>query len=214
MINPRRDRDAAHEQGHPPDGPDVRVRDVEVIYAGWHVLRRATYDLRRRDGTWTTQEKEYDQVGDGVAVLLHDVARAVVLLTRQFRLAAHAGGHVDGLLIEVPAGARGAEDPAAAARREVAEELGVDLGRLVHVFDAHTSPGLTTQRIHYYAAAYHPGPGPGGGLAEEGEDVEALELDFTDALAMIREGRITDAKTIMLLQWAALDGPFAHHPRR
>lgn len=191
------------------------VRDVEVLYDGWHVLRRATYELQRRDGNWTTQQREYDQVGDGVAVLPHDVERGVVLLTRQFRLAAHAGGHGDGLLIEVPAGAQDAQDPAAAARREVAEELGVDLAGLVHVFTTHTSPGSTTQRTHCYAGAYTPAQrtGPGGGLAGEGEDVEALEVAFTDALAMIREGRITDAKTIMLLQWAALEGPFAHHPR-
>lgn len=193
----------------------MRVRDVEVIHDGWHVLRRATYDLRRRDGSWSTQQREYDQVGDGVAVLPHDVARGVVLLTRQFRLAAHAGGHVDGLLIEVPAGAQDAQDPAAAARREVTEELGVDLEELVHVFTAHTSPGSTTQRTHCYAGAYTPAQctGPGGGLVEEGEDVEALEVTFTDALAMIRDGRITDAKTVMLLQWAALEGPFADHPR-
>lgn len=194
----------------------MHVRDVEVIYDGWRAARRATYELRRRDRSWTTQDREYDDVGDGAAVLGHDVQRGLVLLTCQFRLAAHAGGHLDGLLIEVPAGARGDADPAVAARREVAEELGVDLGELVHVLTAHTSAGSTTQRIHCYAGAYTAATrtGPGGGLAQEDEDIEVLELAFTDALAMIRDGRITDAKTIMLLQWAALDGPFADHPRR
>jgi hypothetical protein len=47
------------------------------------------------------------------------------------------------------------------------------------------------------------------GLADEGEEIEILELDIDEALAMIRDGRIQDAKAIMLLQWAVLDGPFA-----
>jgi hypothetical protein len=47
-----------------------------------------------------------------------------------------------------------------------------------------------------------------GGVAEEGEDIEIVELDFDEALDMIDDGRIADAKTIMLLQWAALRGPF------
>ncbi len=46
--------------------------------------------------------------------------------------------------------------------------------------------------------------GSGGGLAEEGEDIEVLELPIDQALAMIADGRIVDAKTIMLLQYAAL----------
>lgn len=44
----------------------------------------------------------------------------------------------------------------------------------------------------------------GGGLADEGEDIEVLELAIDGALAMISDGRIVDAKTIMLLQYAAL----------
>ena len=215
VVEPGRERAGPHQEGGALVDPGVVIRDVEVLYAGWQVLRRATYDLRRHDGSWTTQDREYDDVGDGAAVLLHDLARGVVLLTRQFRVAAHAGGHGDGMLIEVPAGAQDGEDPAAAARREVAEEVGVDLVELIHILTTHTSAGSISQRIHCYASAYTPAQrtAPGGGLAHEGEDVEVIELAFTEALAMVYDGRITDAKTIMLLQWAALEGPFADHPR-
>ena len=144
-------------------------------------------------------------------MLLHDVERAVVLLTRQFRLPAYAGGHGDGMLVESAGGALDGQDPAVAIAREAHEELGVDVGQVTPVFTAYMSPGSTTQRLHFFAAPYTPASrtSAGGGLAAEGEDIEAVEIAFSDALAMVREGRIVDAKTIMLLQWAALEGPFA-----
>ncbi|MDR3032220.1 MAG: NUDIX domain-containing protein, partial [Kitasatospora sp.] len=107
-----------------------------------------------------------------------------------------------------------ADDPVTAVRRESLEELGVELGPLTHVLDAYMSPGSVTERLHCYAAPYRPADrtGRGGGLAEDGEDIEVLELPFAEALAMTRDGRIADGKTVLLLQWAALDGPFAFAP--
>ncbi|MFE1316783.1 NUDIX domain-containing protein [Kitasatospora phosalacinea] len=194
--------------------PDVRVREVELTSQGWHVLRRTTFDHRRRDGRWTTQQRETYDRGNGAAVLPYDTARGTVLLTRQFRYPAYVNGHPDGMLIEAAAGlldADDANDPACAVRREGLEELGVELGPLTHVLDAYMSPGSVTERLHCYAAPYRPADrtGRGGGLEEDGEDIEVLELPFAQALAMTRDGRIADGKTVLLLQWAALDGPFA-----
>ena len=207
-----RRRSGLDEVGRGLEGnPDVHVREVEVVSGSWHVLRRFTFDLRRRDGTSGRLTRDVYDTGHAASVLLHDTARAVVLLSRQFRLPAYAGGHGDGMLIEIAGGALDGHNPAAAIAREASEELGVDVGALTPVFAAYMSPGSITQRVHLYAAPYTPAArtGPGGGLAAEGEDVEAVEIAFTDALAMVRDGRIVDAKAIMLLQWAALDGPFA-----
>ncbi|WP_033220359.1 NUDIX domain-containing protein [Kitasatospora phosalacinea] len=200
--------------------PDVRVREVELTSQGWHVLRRTTFDYRRRDGRWTTQRRETYDRGDGAAVLPYDTARGTVLLTRQFRYPAYVNGHPDGMLIEVAAGLIDASDPtgpdgpAGAVRREGMEELGVELGPLTHVLDAYMSPGSVTERLHCYAAPYRRDglTGRGGGLEEDGEDIEVLELPFAEALAMTRDGRIADGKTVLLLQWAVLDGPFAGRP--
>ena len=194
--------------------PDVRIGEVEVVFEGWHVLRRATVELRRRDGTSASLTRDVYDTGEAATVLLHHTARAVVLLARQFRLPAYAGGHGDGMLVESAGGALDGQDPATAIAREANEELGVHLGQLTPIFAAYTSPGPTTQRLHFYAAPYTAATrtSTGGGLAGEGEDIEVVEIAFTDALAMVREGRIADAKTIMLLQWAALDGPFAPAP--
>ena len=191
--------------------PDVVVRDVEVTSDGWHVLRRTTFDYRRRDGRWTTQQRETYDRGDGATVLLYDPTRRTVLLTRQFRYPAYVNGHPDGMLIETAAGLLDGEDPETAVRREAEEETGVVVGPLTHVLDAYTSPGSVTERVRFFAGPYTAADrtGAGGGLADDGEDIDVLELPFTEALAMARDGRITDAKTILLLQWAALDGPFA-----
>ncbi|MFJ5886260.1 NUDIX domain-containing protein [Kitasatospora cineracea] len=168
-------------------------------------------DHRGRDGRWTTQQRETYDRGNGAAVLPYDAARGTVLLTRQFRYPAYVNGHPDGMLVEAAAGLLDADDPVTAVRREGLEELGVELGPLTHVLDAYMSPGSVTERLHCYAAPYRPADrtGRGGGLAEDGEDIEVLELPFVEALAMTRDGRIADGKTVLLLQWAALDGPFA-----
>ncbi|MEU3653298.1 NUDIX domain-containing protein [Streptomyces sp. NPDC032161] len=191
--------------------PDIVIRDVELTSRGWHVLRRTTFDYRRRDGRWETQQRETYDRGNGAVVLPYDADRGCVLLTRQFRYPAYVNDHPDGMLIEAAAGLLDGDTPLAAVRREAAEELGVALGPLTHVLDAYMSPGSVTERLHFYAAPYTSADrtGNGGGLEEDGEDIEVLELPFSEALSMVRDGRIADGKTIMLLQWAALNGLFA-----
>jgi nudix-type nucleoside diphosphatase (YffH/AdpP family) len=191
--------------------PAVVVRNVELTSdGGWHVLRRTTYDYRRRDGRWVTEQRETYDRGNGATILLYDPDRCTVLLTRQFRFPAYVNDHADGMLIEAAAGLLDGDDPETAIRREAAEELGVSVGPVQHVFDAYMSPGSVTERLHCYAAPFRPGDrtGAGGGMPADGEDIEVLELPFGTARAMAADGRIADGKTIMLLQWAALDGPF------
>jgi nudix-type nucleoside diphosphatase (YffH/AdpP family) len=143
-------------------------------------------------------------------VLLYDAERRTVLLTRQFRFPAYVNGHPDGLLLETAAGLLDDDDPVTAVRREAEEETGHRVGELTHVFDLFMSPGSVTEQLHCYAGSYDAGTRTtaGGGLAEEGEDIEVVELDVDEALAQVGTG-IVDAKTVLLLQWAVLSGPFA-----
>jgi nudix-type nucleoside diphosphatase (YffH/AdpP family) len=191
--------------------PDVVIRDVQLIAAAWHVLRRTTYDFRRRDGSWSREQRETYDRGDGATILLYEPDRRTVLLTRQFRYPAYVNGHPDGMLVETAAGLLDNDDPASPIRREAGEELGVTVGALEHVFGIWMSPGSVTERLHFYAAPYTAAgrTGPGGGLPADGEDIEVVELGFDEALDRIGDGRIADAKTVMLLQWAALRGPFS-----
>ncbi|RKS69339.1 nudix-type nucleoside diphosphatase (YffH/AdpP family) [Motilibacter peucedani] len=205
---------ALHEVLEPGVGldrnPRVRVVDVELVARAWHVLRRTTFDYQGSSGQWERQTRETYDRGNGATVLLYDPDRRTVLLTRQFRYPVYVNGHPDGMFVETAAGLLDEDDPETAVRREAAEETGVEIGPLERVFDLWTSPGSVTERLHFYAAPYSAASrtAAGGGLAEEGEDIEVLELDFDDALERVRSGEIADAKTVLLLQWAALSGPF------
>jgi nudix-type nucleoside diphosphatase (YffH/AdpP family) len=119
-------------------------------------------------------------------------------------------GHTDGMLIEVAAGLLDEDDPVTAIQREAAEETGFVIGPPREVMAPFMSPGSVTERVHLFCAPYSHDSrvGHGGGVAGEGEDIEVLELPFAEALAMVRDGTIADAKTILLLQWAALTGLF------
>ncbi len=207
-----RGRTGLHRTGLDLTGnPDVRVTGVELVASAWHVLRRTTLEVRTPDGTWQTQQRETYDRGNGATILLYDPDRRRVLLTRQFRYPVYVNGHPDGMLVETAAGLLDDDDPTTAIRREAQEETGVDVGELTHVWDVYMSPGSVTERIHFFAAPYDGATltTDRAGLADEGEHIELLDLDIEEALAMIRDGRIQDAKTIMLLQWAVLDGPFA-----
>ncbi|MFF9564247.1 NUDIX domain-containing protein [Leifsonia sp. NPDC014704] len=202
-----RGRSGLHRTGLDLDGnPDVRVREVEVTSDGWHVLRRTTFDYRGRDGRWTTQTRETYDRGNGATVLLYDPAGRTLLLTRQFRFPAYVNGHPDGMLIESAAGLLDGDSPEEAIRREAAEELGVSIGELAHLFDLYMSPGSVTERVHFYAAPYAPADVVGGGgVEEEGEEIEPVVVGYDEALDLIADGRIADGKTVILLQWAALN---------
>ncbi|MET3565920.1 nudix-type nucleoside diphosphatase (YffH/AdpP family) [Leifsonia sp. 563] len=202
-----RGRSGLHRTGLDLDGnPDVRVREAEVTSDGWHVLRRTTFDYRGRDGRWTTQTRETYDRGNGATVLLYDPAGRTLLLTRQFRFPVYVNGHPDGMLIESAAGLLDGDSPEEAIRREAAEELGVSIGELTHLFDLYMSPGSVTERVHFYAAPYVPAEVVGGGgVEEEGEEIEPVVVPYDEALELVADGRIADGKTVILLQWAALN---------
>jgi nudix-type nucleoside diphosphatase (YffH/AdpP family) len=99
------------------------------------------------------------------------------------------------------------ELPEVRIRAEAEEEIGYRLGEVRKIFEAFMSPGAVTEKLYFFVAEYETTMriGSGGGIAEEGEDIEVLELPIEQALAMIDDGRIVDAKTIILLQYAALN---------
>ena len=192
--------------------PRVRLHGLEVLADDWYVLRKATFDFQRSDGTWETQSREAYDRGNGATILLYDAARRTVLLTRQFRLPTYVNGNPDGMLIEAPAGLLDEDDAETAIRREAEEETGVTVGEVQRLFEVYMSPGSVTERVAFFAAPYDAATrdhAAGGGLEDDGEDIEVLELDVDEALAMVGRGVIADGKTIMLLQWAVLSGPWS-----
>jgi nudix-type nucleoside diphosphatase (YffH/AdpP family) len=183
----------------------IRVKGERVLSDEHYTLKSTTFEWRRGDGEWQTQNREIFERGNAAALLPYNLVQRNVVLVRQFRYPAYLNGYND-LLIEAAAGLLDDETPEARIRAEAEEETGYRLGEVRKIFEAFMSPGAVTEKIHFFVAEYDPTMkvGSGGGLASEGEDIEVLELAFEQALAMIGDGRIVDAKTIMLLQYAAL----------
>jgi nudix-type nucleoside diphosphatase (YffH/AdpP family) len=184
----------------------LRIKDQRVLADGHFKLKAVTFEWRRSDGEWQTQRREIVDRGNGAALLPYNLARRTVVLVRQFRYQAFVNGY-DDLLIEAAAGLLDDESPENRIRAEAEEETGYRLREVRKIFEAFMSPGSMTEKLHFFVAEYEPDMkvGSGGGLASEGEDIEVLELSVEDALAMIADGRIMDAKTIMLLQYAKLN---------
>jgi nudix-type nucleoside diphosphatase (YffH/AdpP family) len=183
----------------------IRVKDVRLLSDAYGTLKNTTFEWRRTDGEWQTQHRETYDRGGAATILPYNLARRTVVLVRQFRYPAYAAGY-DDLMIEAAAGLLDDTAPEERIRLEAEEEIGYRLREVREIFAAFMSPGVLTEKIHFFVAAYEPDMrvGDGGGLAHEGEDIEVLELSIDEALAMIKDGRIVDAKTIMLLQYAAL----------
>jgi nudix-type nucleoside diphosphatase (YffH/AdpP family) len=183
----------------------VRVKDVRLLSDKKYILKATTFDWRRNNGEWQTQVRETYDRGNGAALLPYNRKRRTVVLVRQFRYPAFVNGY-DDLLIETAAGMLDNASPEERIRAEAEEEIGYRLHDVHKVFEAFMSPGAITEKLHFFVAEYEPEMriGDGGGLADEGEEIEVLELSIDEALAMTADGRIVDAKTIMLLQYAAL----------
>jgi len=183
----------------------VRVKNERVLSDRHYLLKEVEFDYRRGNGEWQTQKREVFDRGHAAALLPYNVASRNVVLTRQFRLPAYLAGH-DDLLIEAAAAMLDDETPEKRIRAEAEEEIGYRLHDVRKVFEAFMSPGSVTEKLHFFVAEYEASMrvSSGGGIADEGEDIEVLELPIEQALAMISDGRIADAKTIMLLQYAAL----------
>lgn len=180
----------------------------------WGILDKYTFDLKRKNGGTVRQVREIYNRGDGAALLLYNPEKGTVVLTRQFRMPSYVNGNESGLLLEVCAGLLDQQSPEACIRNETIEETGYAIGDVEKLFEAYMSPGGVTERLHFFAARYDAAQRAAKGGGVEDEDIEVVELPFDDALTMIADGRIKDGKTIMLLQYAQIQGWFNAHAAR
>lgn len=186
---------------------EVRIADSKVLSDDWYTLKKFTFDLRRQNGEWQRQNREVYDRGNGATILLYNRAKQTVVLTRQFRFPVFINGHEDNL-IEAAAGLLDNMDPERRIKAEAEEETGYRVENVQKIFEAYMSPGSVTEKLYFYIAEYHADDkvSQGGGLEDEGEDIEVLELTIDEALSAIESGVIVDAKTIMLLYHVALKG--------
>lgn len=185
----------------------VRILDTEILSDNWYLLKRITYEFEQK-GTMHTQSREAYDRGNGAAILLYNTEHRTVILTRQFRLPAFINGSEDGMLIEVCAGLLDKDHPEDCIRRETEEETGYRIRDVRRVYEMYMSPGSVTEILYFFIAEYDHSMKlhEGGGIAEEQENIEVLEIPIDEALLMIDKGSIRDAKSIILLQHIRLKG--------
>jgi nudix-type nucleoside diphosphatase (YffH/AdpP family) len=185
----------------------IRIRGERILASHRFPLREIAFDYRRADGRWQTQRHEVYECSDAAAILPYDPRRGTILLARQFRLAAYLRQHT-GQVLEACAGMLDGSDPETRICAEAEEELGCRLRRVWRLFTLFASPGVSTERLTYFVAEYAAEDriSPGGGRAEEGEDIEVLELPLGEAMQMVARGEIVDAKTVILLQHVQRNG--------
>ncbi|MEM1328386.1 MAG: GDP-mannose pyrophosphatase NudK [Bacteroidota bacterium] len=186
---------------------NIRIQKTEVLSDNWYTLRKVTFDYQNKDGNWETQEREAYDRGNGAAILLYNQEKKTVVLTRQFRMPTYVNGNDDGMMIEACAGLLDDRNAEETIRKETEEETGYRIDQVQKVFEAYMSPGSVTEILHFFIAEYDANMkvSEGGGVEEEQENIEVLEMSFSEAYQMIAAGTIRDAKTIMLLQYAKLN---------
>ena len=184
----------------------IRNVQMHVLSDNWYVLRKVTYEHRNKDGVWEPMSREAYDRGNGATILLYNKDKQTVILTRQFRMPSYVNGNETGMLIEACAGLLDRDNPEDAIRRETEEETGYRVTGVRKIFEAYMSPGSVTEILYFFVAEYsnEMRVNEGGGLVDDQERIEVLELPFEQALGMIETGEIKDGKTIMLLQYAKL----------
>ncbi|CAH0236972.1 GDP-mannose pyrophosphatase NudK [Rahnella aquatilis] len=190
------------------DDKSSRIENVQnqLLSDNWYVLRKYTYDLIKRNGERQPQSREVYDRGNGATILLYNRPKKTVLLIRQFRMPTYVNGNPTGMLLETCAGLLDNDSPEDCIRKEAIEETGFAVGKVDKLFEAYMSPGSVTEIVHFFAAEYDESQRQNAGGGVEDEDIDVLEVPFTEALAMIKDGRIRDGKTILLLQYAQIQG--------
>lgn len=189
------------------NNPKVKIIGIKNLSNAHYKLDKVDFEYQTNNGSWQTQSRECYDRGDGAAILLYNPNKKTVILIKQFRMPSYLNGNATGMMIEVCAGLLDENNPEACIIKEVEEETGFKISNPKKVFELYSTPGAVTEKIHYFIAEYNDEMkiSDGGGLEEEHEEIEVLEINFENALTMVSKGEINDAKTVVLLQYAKLN---------
>lgn len=186
----------------------VEIQERHREYDGIYKLDRIVLRHEKFNGKMSKRiTRVVFERGDSVAVVLYDRERDAVVLAEQFRYPAYVREGADGRLLEIVAGSIvGDRTPEAVAQAELVEEVGYAVQELEHLTTFYPSPGASSERVHLYLGHLSSAAqvGPGGGKVGTDEDICVHHLSLDEALHLVREGVIRDGKTIIALQYLAL----------
>jgi nudix-type nucleoside diphosphatase (YffH/AdpP family) len=184
------------------NGEKVRICSIDTIAEANGRLISVSYEQRRRDGELQSRKREIYDHGNSAVILPYDPDRKTVLLARQLRLPIFLQDGSE-RTIEACAGKLDGEKAERRIIKEVHEELGYRISDVELLFELYVSPAAIMEKIVFFTCIYSPANkvSEGGGLKEEGEDIEVVEVQLRQAAAMITSGEIVDAKTVVLIQY-------------
>jgi nudix-type nucleoside diphosphatase (YffH/AdpP family) len=187
---------------------DKQIKNIKkkLLSDNYYILNKLNFDYLMKSGEWVNQMREVYDRGDGAGILLYNKDKGTVILTRQFRMPTYMNDNKDGFLVEVCAGLLDKDNPEACIVRETEEEVGYRLKSVKKVYEGYSSPGVMTEKMHFFVGEYADSMkvNEGGGLESEHEDIEVLEIPFEEAVEMLNTGKIVDTRTIVLLQYAII----------
>ncbi|NMH88148.1 NUDIX domain-containing protein [Flavivirga algicola] len=187
---------------------DEQVKNIEhtLLSDNYYTLNKVSFDYLMKSGEWVNQMREVYDRGDGAGILLYNKRKGTIILTKQFRMPTYLNDNKDGFLVEIAAGMLDHDSPEACVIRETEEEVGYRLKEVKKIYEAYSSPGVMTEKMHFFIGEYRDDMkvNDGGGLESEHEDIEVLEIPFKEAVNMLNAGEIHDTRTIVLLQYALI----------
>lgn len=186
----------------------IRLLNSETLSEKKYLLQYITFESTYTTGQLQQHQREVYIRPQGASLLLYNPQQKKVLLCRQFRLPAWLLDH-SGDVIETCAGIiDDGETAEEAVIREAEEELGYRVASVKKIGEVYPTPGAVSELIHLYIGEYSDNMKvhSGGGKADEGEDIEVLELSFNQVRNMLEKQQFTDAKTIILIQHAIING--------
>lgn len=188
----------------------VKIENIqsELLSKNWFQLHKYTFNLITDNGKSVQQVREVYDRGNGATILLYNRQKGTVVLIEQFRMPTYVNGNPGGMLLEACAGLLDNDSPEECIRREAMEETGYQVDKVQKLFEAYMSPGGVTEIVYFFAAEYHPDQKITDDVGVEDEVIDVVELPFSEAIAMMADGRIKDGKTIMLLQYAQIHNWF------
>lgn len=182
----------------------VSINNQKIIFNDFFKLEEAHLSFEKFNGEMSTEARRLSlERGDSVAVLVYNQTTQKLIMTNQFRYPTYKNG--DGWITETIAGMIDKDEPTeAAARREVQEEVGLNITSLEFICTFYLSPGGSSERIHLYFSEVSGEEAKYkrfGGMIAEGEDIKVEEMSLNEALLKIESGEIVDAKTILSIYW-------------
>lgn len=188
----------------------IEIVDTQLLSDNWGILNKVTFNYKLPDGSVQLQQREIYNRGNGAVILLYNKSKNTIVLTKQFRIPTWFNGNPDGMMIEACAGLLDEKDPAECIKRETQEETGYIVNDVKKIMEVYMSPASVTEILHFFIGEYSESQrvSSGGGLDEEQENIQVMEYKFADAVQLIADGQIKDAKTIMLIQYAQINNLF------